>query len=850
MAGKTISHYRIIEKLGGGGMGMVYKAEDTKLGRFVALKFLPEASARDPQVLERFKREARAASALNHPNICTVYDIDEHEGQPFIAMELLEVQTLKQRIAVGAGLALPSGTEQTPHRRVTGQAAPLRIDQLLDLAIQVADALDAAHAKGIVHRDVKPANIFVTHRAQAKILDFGLAKLTDPGVAAGLSHPADEGDVEPPLQDMPTIDEARLTSPGLVIGTVAYMSPEQARGEELDARTDLFSFGAVLYEMATRQPAFRGETSAVIFEAILDRTPIPPLRLNPELPPKLEEIVNKALEKDRSLRYQTASDLRADLQRLKREIDSGRSTASAAAWTGLAPADAAPRVPYPTATGQAVPRRAGRRWAALGVGMVALAAVLSAVWLVVWRGRAEAIGSVAVLPFVNASGNPNAEYLSEGVAESLIDSLSQLPNLRVMSRSATFRYKGKESDPQAVGRDLKVQAVLMGRVVQRGDDLVISAELVNARDNSHIWGEHYDRKLADIMTVEGEIAQEISQALRLKLSGAEKQRLTKRYTENAEAYQLYLEGRYFWRKFTGGGIEKSIEFFQQAIDKDPKFGLAYAGLAGAYALSSAGGGAVSPNVGMPKAKAAAMRALEIDDALGEAHVALAIVRAFYDWDWAGAEREFKRAIELNPEDPEAHHLYSHYLTATGRSAESLAESRRALELDPLSVDLTFHMAWYYHFMHQDDKAIEQSKRALELDPSSSQAHLQLALAYDGEGMLPQSIAEYQQVRTLSAQTPFGLADLAYAYARSGQRAKARKVLDQLMQLSKQRYVPATSFAVVYVGLGEKERALDWLEKAFEEHSPGINMLNVDPRYDSLRSDPRFQSLLRRMGFQT
>jgi TolB-like protein/Tfp pilus assembly protein PilF len=623
----------------------------------------------------------------------------------------------------------------------------------------------------------------------------------------------------------------------MAVGTFEYMSPEQVRAEELDARTDLFSFGLVLYEMATGRRAFAGDSPGTIFDAILHKAPTSAVRLNPDCPAELERIINKAIEKDREMRYQHASDIRADLQRLKR--DSSQATASVAAIPGLA---------LPEKTISPAPRV--RRWTALGVGVVALAAVLAVVWLLVSKARVKPINSVAVLPFVNASGNPDAEYLSDGVAESLIDSLSQLPNLRVKSRSATFRYKGKDSDPQAVGHDLGVQAVLTGRVVERGGDLVISTELVDARDNSHLWGEHYERKLADILGVEGEIAQEISRALRLKLSGVERQRLTRRYTENTEAYQLYLRGRYLWRQLTRGGIEKSIGFFQQAIDKDPNFGLAYAGLATAHALSSGGGGVMKPEEGMPKAKAEAMKALAIDDSLGEAHLALAMVRTFYDWDWAGAGQEFQRAIELNPEDSEAHHLYSHYFLYLGRTAESLAESKRALELDPLSVDLAFHLAWHYHYMREDDQAVEQARKALELDPNSSQAHLQLALAYEGKRMFPQAIAEYQKVRALSPESVLGLPELGYVYAISGQRAEARKILDQLLGLSKRQYIPETSMAVIYQGLGQRDRTFEWLEKAWEGHAPGACLLKVDPRYDSLRADPRFQDLLRRMNFPT
>ncbi len=794
MTGKTISHYRILEKLGGGGMGVVYKAEDTKLGRLVALKFLPQELSKNPQALERFKREARAASALDHPNICTIYEIGEHEGQPFIAMQFLDGQTLKHRI----------------------EGRPLKTDTILDLAIQIADALDGAHSKGIVHRDIKPANIFVTSRGQAKILDFGLAKL-EPQL-----HRVAEG-VGGTSLPTATADEL-LTSPGVTMGTVAYMSPEQALGKELDPRTDLFSFGVTLYEMATGSLPFKGNTSAALFDAILHQPPVSPLRLNVELPEELDRIINKALEKDREVRYQSASELRADLKRLKRDTESGRLVAPVLG------------VREPT-------RREIDRLGIAAIMGAAVLVVLAALYF--FTGQRKAIDSIAVLPFANANGDPNTEYLGDGITESIISALAQLPQLRVMARSTVFRYKGQEVDPQKVGRQLNVGAVLTGRVVQRGGTLIINTELTKVADGTQLWGQQYSRKVGDIIAMQEDIAQEIAEKLRLKLTGEDQKRLTKRYTEDSEAYQLYLRGRYHWNKETEPELYKAIEYFRQAVEKDPGYPLAYVGLSDSYgALGYLGH--LAPQEVWPQAKGNAMKALEIDDKLAEAHAALAHPILFYDWDWEKAHEELKKAIGLNPNYAIAHHWYSHYFEALGRVEESLAESKRASGLEPLDLPLRLHLQYNYWLARQNGQAIEECRKTLEIEPNFHGTHFVFGLAYEQQGRYEEAIAELRKATALSGWL-VQLASLGHAYAVSGRRKEAQTVLEQLNQLSKQRYVPPVLRAIIYVGLGEKDQALQWLEKAYAGRDSWWVFLTLDPRFDSLRLDPRFRELVRRVG---
>ena len=789
MIGQTISHYRIVEQLGAGGMGVVFKAQDSRLERAVALKFLPEQLAQQPQALERFRREARAASALNHPGICTIYDIGEQDGRAFIAMEFIDGETLRSHIH---GKALP-------------------VEELLELGIQIAEALDAAHAEGIIHRDIKPANIFVTKRGRAKVLDFGLAKLVPKGVAIA---DADSGG-----------DTSTSTSiAGIISGTPSYMSPEQVRGDALDARTDIFSLGLVLYEMATGRQAFGGGTGGAIIEAVLTRPPVSVRSINPEIPPALEAIIEKALHKDREQRYQHAADLLADLQRLQRDFDLGRTdqagdSASRLASTAGPISSASQRISRATAQ-QSGSFRAPR--------------------------VAKTIRSLAVLPFENVSRDPENDYLSDGITRSLINNLATVPKLRVMAQSTVFRYKGREIDPQAVGRELNVRAMLTGRVMQSGGSLRIGTELVDVATGSQIWGAQFDRKPGDIFVIQDEISSEISGKLRLELTRAEKKRLVKRHTEDAEAYRLYLQGHHHWNRWTEEGFYKAIGYFQQAIQKDPSYALAYAGVADSYVLLG-WNSYLPPKDAFPKGKAAAMAALEIAPDLGEAHTDLATVLWLHDWQWPEAQREFQRSLELNPCYPTANHYYAECLMTMGRNAEALTRMKKSLELDPLSLIINVAIGWAHYHARQYDEAVAQLLRTVELDPNYPMTYWILGLIYRKTGRYDLAISAGEKGVNLSGGSPLMRAALAQTFATAGAVDKAIQIVDELNGLAKQRYVAPHFFAGIYIGLGELDRAIDYLEKSCAEHCHWLIYLHIDPSVDDLRSDPRFQDLLRRVG---
>lgn len=845
MLGKTISRFRILEKIGAGGMGEVYLAEDDRLGRKLALKILPEQFTVDQERVRRFEQEARAASALNHPNIITIYEIGQQDGLHFIATEFIAGETLRERLNAG-GLSLADA---------------------LDIASQTASALQAAHAAGIAHRDIKPENIMVRPDGYVKVLDFGLAKLTEQTTS---------GDLEAPTRSL------LETTPGIVMGTVAYMSPEQARGQRVDGRTDIFSLGVVLYEMICGTRPFTGETTSDIIVALLASEPIRPSQQLPGIPAELEQIVALMLAKDRDNRYQTAQEIITDLKRVKARVDladdaqstmqlepptarfaalseNPRAASASAANVPSQPGASAKNdatVSYetnvitaaqtPVATAMhsvAVVGAQRRHWllpALLGLALL-LAGGLMALRYV--RNNAT-IDSIAVLPFLTDASDQDAEYLSEGIAEGIINSLSQVPELGVSSRNAVIRYKGKEADARQVGQDLEVKAVLLGRIKRRGDSLTINAELVNAANGRQIWGEQFNRKLSDVMAVQTDIARNITEKLRFRLTDAQRDAMAERGTQNAEAYDLYLKGRYYWNLGTPEALKKADEYFEAAAGKDGTYADAFAGCAACHA---AGSDQETPVNSMPKAKKVALAALKVDDGSADAHLTLAQVNLRYDWDYETAEREFKRALALNPKSAVAHQRYAEFLALMGRHKEAATEIWQARALDPRSVPVNSDIGRLSYYAKDYPHALDHLRKAITLDDNFASAHNSLGLVYEQQRQTQDAILEFMRAQRLLQLEPEKLTALKAAFANGGREAFWKESLTQLQAEAGHRYIPQSWIAMLHVRLGENDKAFAALEKAVQEKDGGVVELKVEPIYEPLRQNSKFNELLRLVG---
>ena len=787
MTGKTISHYRILEKLGGGGMGVVYKAEDTKLKRTVALKFLPPDLTRDEEAKERFVNEAQTASSLDHPNICTIYEIDETEdGRMFIAMACYEGETLKQQVASGK----------------------LQVTDVIDVAIQIAQGLGRAHEAGITHRDIKPANIMITTRGEVKIVDFGLAKL------AG---------------------QPRLTKTGMTVGTVAYMSPEQVQGIDADHRSDIWSFGVMLYEMVTGQLPFKGQSEQAVVYSILNKEAEPIISTasgRTDVPMKLERLVSKAMAKRPDERYQRVDEMLADLKRIGKKGETVTVEVR------------------PSGKQRLLSQRAIRygRWAAF-ILLLAIAG------LFLWQKARERISTLsdsrpkirlAVLPFDNITQNPEDEYFADGMTDEMIAKLSKISGFGVIARTSVMQYKTAPKSIADIGQELNVSKVLEGSVRKAADKLRIAVKLIDVKTQEPIWSTEYDKEFADVFAIQSEVAQQVASALRVELSPSEKRQIEKRGTENLEAYNLYLQGHYYAGKYTLPGLNKGLELFNKAIELDPKFAQAFAGLARCY-YNLGHGGYLAPIEVFPKGKAAVLRALEIDPTLAEAHSALAYILLMFDWDWPAAEKAFKHAIELSPDEARTHFLYAVFLNSMGRFDEALSENKRSQMLDPLAVASHNQEGIILYLARRYDEAIEQFRKTLAMDSTYFLAYDWLAPCYLEKGMVEEAFEANQKAMALGSA--FAAAWRGYLLARIGKKPEAQKVLDRLLLASQQRYVPPSLIVLIYSGLGEKDKAFEWIEKAYEARDTQIIRLKAFPAVDNLRSDPRFITLLKKIGLE-
>ena len=743
MIDKTISHYRILEELGGGGMGVVYKAEDIKLKRNVALKFLPHDLTRDRTAKQRFIKEAQTASSLDHPNICNIHEIDETEdGQLFICMACYEGETLKKIIEKG----------------------PLEIDRIIDIALQVAHGLAKAHSQEIVHRDIKPANIFITEDGHVKILDFGLAKL---------------------------IGKSSLTKTGTATGTVAYMSPEQASGDEVSYQTDIWSLGVVLYEMISGVQPFPGDSWEAVVYAILHKKPQKILLSRPETPKELQTVVKGMLQKNPQQRYKSVDDLIKDLQAVKNDT--------------------------------------------------ALATVLA-------TDEERPSTSIAVLPFLDMSPGKDQEYFCDGMAEELINSLTHIKDLRVVARTSAFSFKGKNLDIRDIGRTLNVDTVLEGSVRKAGNRLRITTQLIDVFEGYHLWSEKYDLVMDDVFAIQDEITLSIVDKLRVKLLGTEKEAILKRYTENLEAYNFYLKGRFFTDKMTADGLHKAIKYFKQAIEQDSQYALAHTGLADSYGLLGFYD-YMHPKEALAKARMAASKALEIDPALAEAHSSRGFVRLFYDWDWSAAEEDFKRAIELNPNYTPAHNWYAFCFAATGSLDKAIRENKRALELDPLSITANVTLGTLLLRANQLEQARASFSKALEMDPNLVKTHSVFGQTYILEARYDEGLAEHEKAVALSKRHPWNLSGLGWAYARAGKKKEALELISELEARKKTEYIRPYYLAKIYAGMDDKDQAFRWLDEAYAECDMSLVHMKTDETMSNLRSDSRFDKLVKKMRLE-
>ena len=789
--GVRFKHYEIIEQIGEGGMGEVYLAKDTTLNRKVALKLLAAHILEDETRVSRFHQEALATSALNHPNILTIYEIGEWQGRNFIATEFIDGMTLRSLL----------------------QKKKLSIGEALDIALQTASALAAAHSAGIVHRDIKPENIMVREDGLVKVLDFGIAKY----------RPTEKG--------QKALIETEI---GEIIGTAAYMSPEQARGLEVDSRTDIWSLGVILYETIARKLPFAGKTKSDRIAAILEREPEPLTKIRNEVSPELEQIISRALEKEKEKRYAEVAEMVEDLRHL-RGVSGDKSSS-------------------PLILPSSRKSQAQRRFF-LFAAFAAVLLVFGVIGFVYYFSSAENMPSIsqnkkslAVLPFINAGQDPNAEYLSDGITESIINSLSQISDLKVMSRSSAFRFKNDQTDARAIAAQLGVETLVTGDIRQIGDKFVINVRLIDGTDDSQIWGDQFVKTNADVIAAQNEIAQAVASNLRLKLTGSEELQLAKRYTENSEAYQLYLKGRFHTFKLTPPEIQKGISYFRQAIEIDPNYALAYAGLSDAYravALS----GAAPPTEIMPRAKAAANKALDIDENLAEAHTSLSSILFWHDWDWTAAKEQIERALEINPKNADARVFYAYLLSNTGRHAQALAEAKRARELDPLSSVINALEGQFLLHAGMPDEALDRLRKTFELNENFGLVHSFASSAYIEKGMFDEAIAAANRAGELVPAGSQPVALLCYALAKSGKQAEARNGLEKLLETSKERYVSPYDIALIYNALEDRQETFAWLGRGFEQRDPRMTFLKVEPKWNNVRAEPRFIELMRRMDFE-